>query len=63
MSIAEYVAELKNTLFKINKQSWTEIKMLENRAGTPNEASKKEIDTLEKAKQALTLVMEILGNI
>ena len=62
MTMADYVTELKNMLTKINKQSWTEIKMLEN-LDTAKETGQVEQVTLEKAKQALTLVMEILGNI
>ena len=63
MNMAEYLTELKNILNKINRQTWTEIKMLENKAGTPNEAGQEEIETLNKAKDAFTLITEILGKI
>ena len=65
MSINEYFTELNNTLNKINRQSWTVIKMLEgNRVkNLSSEAGPEEQETLDKAKQALTTVTEILGRI
>ena len=64
MNQAEYITDLKNTLFKINRQSWTELKMLENRTGmTASNASQEEQETLDKAKQALSLITEILEKI
>jgi len=66
MNMAEYLTALKDTLNKINRQSYTEIKMIENKA--PEDFNKKEIgsteeETLNKAKSALNAVMEILGRI
>lgn len=63
MTMADYVTELKNILNKINRQTWTEIKMLENRIGNSVEAGQKEIETLNKAKDAFTLITEILEKI
>ena len=65
MKQLEYLNDLKNTLLKINRQSWTEIKMLEKNttADASKEASPDELETLEKAKGALTSVMEVLGTI
>lgn len=65
MKKAEYITELKNTLNKINRQSWTEIKMLENNepADLTKEAGPEELETLNKAKYALLTVTEILGRI
>ncbi len=64
MSLDEYLAELKNTLFKINRQSWTEVKMLEDKVPVAQKAAgPEEIKTLEKAKKALTLITEMLGEI
>ena len=63
MNMAEYVTEIRNTLFKINRQSWTELKMLENHFGTPKKAGQEEQEILDKAKQALSLVTEILEKI
>lgn len=65
MKQAEYITELKNTLNKINRQSWTEIKMLENNepADLTKEAGPEEFETLNKAKCALLTVTEILGRI
>ena len=65
MNMAEYLTELKNVLNKINRQTWTELKMIE--ANTNVDLHKvigpEETETLEKAKNALTLVTDILGNI
>lgn len=65
MSMSEYLTELKNTLNKINRQTWTEIKMLEgDKIEDPSrQAGPEEQETLNKAKQALTSVTEILGRI
>lgn len=64
MNMAEYVTEIRNTLFKINRQSWTELKMIENLFGSPTkEAGQEELEILDKAKQALSLVTEILEKI
>lgn len=65
MSKSEYLTELKNVLNKINRQTWTEIKMLEgNKVEDPSrEAGPEELETLNKAKNALTAVTEILGKI
>ena len=65
MNMAEYLTELKNVLNKINRQTWTELKMIE--ANTNVDLHKvigpEETETLKKAKNALTLVTDILGNI
>ena len=64
MNMADYVTELKNILNKINRQSWTEVKMLEDKVPVAqNAAGPEEINTLEKAKKALTLITELLGEI
>ena len=64
MTMADYVTELKNILNKINRQSWTELKMLEDKVPVAqNAAGLEEINTLEKAKKALTLITEMLGEI
>ena len=64
MNMAEYLTELKNILNKINRQSWTEVKMLEDKVPVAqNAAGPEEIKTLEKAKNALTLITEILGEL
>ncbi|MBO7735849.1 MAG: hypothetical protein J6S67_24990 [Methanobrevibacter sp.] len=65
MSIAEYLEELKNTLYKINRQTWTEIKMLEknSNADASKPAGTEQLKTLENAKGALSLVMDVLGTI
>ncbi|MBR5218561.1 MAG: hypothetical protein IKV89_02405 [Clostridia bacterium] len=64
MNMADYVTELKNILNKINRQSWTELKMLEDKVPVAqNAAGLEEINTLEKAKKALTLITEMLGEI
>ena len=65
MNMADYLTELKNILNKINRQTWTEIKMLE---GNSNEeptkaAGSEEQETLNKAKVALAAVTEILQRI
>ena len=65
MNMAEYLTELKDVLNKINRQSYTEIKMLENKKvddytkGIRNE----EDETLKKAKVALTMINEIMINL
>ena len=65
MTRAEYLIELKNILNKINRQTWTEIKMLEgDKIEDPSrETGLEDQETLNKAKQALTTVAEILGRI
>ena len=65
MTRAEYLTELKNILNKINRQTWTEIKMLEgDKIEDPSrETGQEDQETLNKAKQALTTVTEILGRI
>lgn len=64
MTKAEYITDLKNTLIKINRQSWTEIKMLENNSiKSSEEASPEDMETLNEAKNALTSVAGILGKI
>ena len=61
MNMAEHFTELKNTLFKINRQSWTELKMMESLHGSSfKEAGQEEMEILDKAKQALSIVTEIL---
>lgn len=64
MTKAEYITDLKNTLIKINRQSWTEIKMLENNSiKSSEEANPEDMETLNEAKNALTSVAGILGKI
>lgn len=65
MTKAEYQTELKNTLIKINRQSWTEVKILNNNLNKHNleEASPEDMETLNEAKNALTSVAGILGKI
>lgn len=66
MTKADYITDLKNTLIKINRQTWTEIKMLENgsiKISDTQEASPEDMETLEKAKDVLTSVAGILGKI
>ena len=66
MNMAEYLTELKNILNKINRQSYTEIKMLESKKLdelTKDTIGPDEIGTLDKAKKALSMVNEILVNL
>lgn len=65
MNMADFFTELKNVLNKINRQTWTEIKMIEANKNVDlyKTAGQEETETLEKAKNALTLVTDILGNI
>ena len=62
MNVADYLTELKDTLNKINRQSYTEIKMIENKNvdESAKEIGNKEDKTLTKAKVALTMINEIL---
>jgi hypothetical protein len=63
MSMGEYISELRNTLFKINKQSWTLVSMLDENSQDKEEAGAYEQETLDKAKSALATVIEILGRL
>lgn len=63
MTMAEYVSELKNTLFKINKQSWTLVSMLDANNQNDDEAGEFELETLAKAKAALVNVTEVFGRL
>lgn len=63
MSMAEYISELKNTLVKINKQSWTLVSMLDENSQSKEEAGDYETETLEKAKSALANVTEVFGRL
>jgi len=63
MNMAEYFTELKNILNKINRQTWTEIKMLEGNNYDTRAAGPEELKTLDKAKEALNAVTEILQKI
>ena len=65
MTKSEYLNELKNVLNKINRQTWTEIKMLEGieTQDLTKSAGPEEQETLDKAKNALSTVSQILGNI
>lgn len=66
MTMADYVTELKNILNKINRQSYTEIKMLESKKLDElikDTTGPDEIGTLDKAKKALSMVNEILVNL
>lgn len=63
MNMAEYVAELKNTLVKVNKQSWTLVSMLDENSQNKEEAGEYEQETLEKARAALTNVSEVFGRL
>ena len=63
MSMAEYISELKNTLVKINKQSWTLVSMLDENSQSKEEAGDYENETLEKAKSALANVTEVFGRL
>lgn len=63
MTMAEYIGELKNTLFKVNKQSWTLVSMLDDNSQNKEEAGKYEQETLEKAKTALTAISEVFGRL
>lgn len=63
MNMAEYFTELKNILNKINRQTWTEIKMLEGNSYDTRAAGLEELETLNKAKEALNAVTEILQKI
>ena len=63
MSMAEYISELKNTLVKINKQSWTLVSMLDENSQSKEEAGEYETETLEKAKSALANVTEVFGRL
>jgi len=62
MNMADYLTELKDTLNKINRQSYTEIKMIENKnVDEPTkEIGNMEDKTLARAKTALTMINEIL---
>jgi hypothetical protein len=63
MTMAEYIGELKNTLVKVNKQSWTLVSMLDENSQNKEEAGEYEAETLEKAKAALTNVSEVFGRL
>lgn len=63
MTMAEYIGELKNTLVKVNKQSWTLVSMLDENSQSKEEAGEYEQETLEKAKAALTNVSEVFGRL
>ena len=63
MNMAEYISELKNTLVKINKQSWTLVSMLDENNQSKEEAGDYETETLEKAKSALANVTEVFGRL
>lgn len=63
MIMAEYIGELKNTLVKVNKQSWTLVSMLDENSQNKEEAGEYEQETLEKAKTALTAVSEVFGRL
>ena len=63
MNMAEYVAELKNTLVKVNKQSWTLVSMLDENSQNKEEAGEYKQETLEKARAALTNVSEVFGRL
>ena len=63
MTMAEYIGELKNTLVKVNKQSWTLVSMLDENRQTKEEAGEYEQETLEKAKAALTSLTEVFGRL
>ena len=62
MTVADYLTELKDTLNKVNRQSYTEIKMIENKnVDEPTkEIGNMEDKTLTRAKVALTMINEIL---
>lgn len=63
MTMVEYIGELKNTLVKVNKQSWTLVSMLDENSQTKEEAGEYEQETLEKAKTALTSLTEVFGRL
>ena len=63
MTMAEYIGELKNTLVKVNKQSWTLVSMLDENSQNKEEAGEYEQETLDKAKAALGTVIEVLGRL
>lgn len=65
MNMAEYLTELKDVLNKINRQSYTEIKMLENKKidDHTKEIGNEEDKTLTRAKAALTMINEIMINL
>jgi hypothetical protein len=63
MTMAQYIGELKNTLVKVNKQSWTLVSMLDENSQSKEEAGEYEQETLEKAKAALTNVSEVFGRL
>ena len=66
MNMAEYTTELKNFLTKINKLTWTEVKMLENKNLAElekKEAGPEEQETIDKARQVLIAVTELLEKI
>lgn len=63
MNMAEYISELKNTLVKINKQSWTLVSMLDAKDQSTEEAGNYELETLEKAKVALANVADVFGRL
>ena len=63
MTMAEYIGELKNTLVKVNKQSWTLVSMLDENSQNKEEAGEYEQETLEKARAALTNVSEVFGRL
>ena len=63
MTMAEYIGELKNTLVKVNKQSWTLVSMLDENSQIKEEAGEYEQETLEKSKAALTSLTEVFGRL
>ena len=63
MTMAEYIGELKNTLVKVNKQSWTLVSMLDENSQNKEKAGEYEQETLEKAKVALTSLTEVFGRL
>lgn len=66
MNMAEYITNLKNFLTKINRLTWTEVKMLENKKLNElesKEAGPEEQENLDKAREILILSTELLEKI
>ena len=66
MTKAEYIAELVNTLIKINRQSWTIHQLLSKKElimDAEKQAGTDELETLEKTKVILQSLNEVYGRL
>ena len=66
MTKAEYIAELVNTLIKINRQSWTIHQLLSKKElimDAEKQAGSDELETLEKTKAIMQSLNEVYGRL